>query len=292
MRTLILRFAGVRFLLGMLVLPTAAFAAPQLTITPQQGPSGALFVLTGVGFAPSTTYYLRVAAQDGTRMVEFDEPTIESADDGVILGDFRVDSTAPAGNYLASIATAASDGEVVASIAFAITGMGGVTPAPQIAITPSQASSDELFLLTGTGFAPGEAYTLRIQTENRQATIPLDNPELRADAEGVILSGFTLEATRGEGTYIAEVLTEGGSPTVAASARFTLVAPGASPAPSAVPSPPATGSGGTLPGLPNTGGGGGQGGLPRPAALGLATLGMGVLLTGGWLRRRRDARRR
>ena len=58
------------------------------------------------------------------------------------------------------------------------------------------------------------------------------------------------------------------------------------------PAPPATGTGGTLPGLPSTGAGGGDGGLSRPAALGLAALGAGALVAGGWLVRRREVRRR
>jgi hypothetical protein len=257
------------FLLGLLALPAAAYAGPQVTVSPQQGPSGALFVLTGVGFAPSTTYYLRIAAQDGTRAIEFDDPTTESADDGVIIADLRFSDTVPAGSYVASIATEATGGVVVASATFAITGIGGATSGPHLAITPAQAGGGELFLLTGTGFAPGGAYALRIRTQNRQA-VPLDNAELRADADGVILSGFTLAAARDPGAYVAEVLTTGGTPTIAASAEFTL------PAPSAIPSPPATGTGGQLPGLPNTG----DGGMSAPDG-GFAALLIGSSLVAG-----------
>lgn len=248
MRTMRIRCAGVVILLGLLSLPTVVSAAPQITISPQQGPNGALFVLTGVGFAPSTTHYLRVAAQDGTRTIAFDDPMVESAGDGVIYADFRFGDAVPAGTYVATIATAATGGGIVASATFAITGIGGDIPGPHIAITPAQAGSDDLFLLTGTGFAPGSSYTLRIQSENRQATVPLTDPGLRADPDGVVLAGFALDAARGAGTYIAEVLTTGGSPMVVASGTFTLA--------SAIPSPPATGRGGQLPGLPNTGGGG------------------------------------
>ena len=47
------------------------------TISPQQGPNGALFVVTGVGFAPNTTYYLRVASPDGQRQINFDDANDE-----------------------------------------------------------------------------------------------------------------------------------------------------------------------------------------------------------------------
>ncbi len=253
MRTLTLRFAGVLCLVGLLALQAAARAAPQLTITPRHGADGALFVLTGVGFAPSTTYHLRLAAQDGARAIVLADPAMafaESASDGVLLAAFRVGGAVPAGAYVAQVATAPAGGEIVAAAPFALSGAGGAAAGPQLALTPAQSREGELVLLTGAGFAPGGAYALRVRAGDRQAPIALEHPDLRADADGVILAGVRLAGPPGAGAYSVEVLTAGAAPTVVASAPFTV-----------------------LPDLPPTGGGGMRG----------PTGGAGALLLGGGL---------
>jgi quercetin dioxygenase-like cupin family protein len=55
---------------------------------------------------------------------------------------------------------------------------------------------------------------------------------------------------------------------------------------------PAPGTGAARPGMPRTGAGGAYQGLPPALALGLAALGAGALLAGGWRVRHRAARRR
>src|SRR3954453_5942870 len=89
MRKVALRVAGLLLLVGLLALPaTALAAAPQITITPQEGPNSTLFVVTGVGFTPNTTYYIRIVSADGNTTINFDDPSTTSDNDGVILSGF------------------------------------------------------------------------------------------------------------------------------------------------------------------------------------------------------------
>ena len=196
----------------------------QITISPQQGPNGALFVVTGVGFAPNTTYYIRVASPDGQRQINFDDAKMQSDEDGIVLAGFSFEAATPAGTYVASVATAATGGTVIATVQFNLTGPNGAKPGPSVVITPSQAKGGTTFILTGTGFAPNTAYTLRVQSEDRKLTINFNNSDLKSDADGVILTGFSLASARPAGVYIAEVVSKGANPAVLAGAKFTLLA--------------------------------------------------------------------
>jgi len=195
MRKVALRVAGLLLLLGLLASPASALAAPEITITPQQGPNSTLFVVTGVGFAPSTTYYLRIVSKDGSTTIDFDDPSVQSDSDGIILSGFSFGSAVAAGDYVASITTTATGGQVVASTNFSLSGPSGAPAGPNIVITPSKGPAGDLFILTGTGFTPNTTYTLRVQSEDRQTTISFNNSDLDADSDGVIISGFSL-ATR------------------------------------------------------------------------------------------------
>jgi len=235
MRTRALRLAGLfGLLLGLLALPTVALAAPQITITPKQGPTSTLFLVSGVGFAPSTTYYLRVAPQGGGTPVAFDDASATSDADGVIIAGFSFGGGVPAGPYTASITSTLNGGTVLASTNFTL---GGAKSGPDIAITPAQGKGGDTFILTGTGFAANTTYTLRLQSENRQTTIALNRSDVASDADGTIVSGFSLAASRPAGNYIAEVLTKDAAPTVLAGTTFALTGAAASPSPSASPAP-------------------------------------------------------
>jgi hypothetical protein len=234
MGTRALRLVGLLGLLvGFLALPTVALAAPQITITPKQGPTSTLFLVSGVGFAPSTTYYLRVAPQGGGTPIAFDDASATSDADGEIITGFSFGGGVPAGPYVASITTALNGGTVLATVNFTL---GGAKPGPDIAITPAQGKGGDTFILTGTGFAANTTYTLRLQSENRQTTIPLSRSDVASDADGTIVSGFSLAASRPAGNYIAEVLTKDAAPTVLAGTTFALTGAAATPAPSASPS--------------------------------------------------------
>jgi len=182
-----LRVAGLLLLLGVLAVPASALAAPQITITPRLGPNSTLFVVTGVGFTANTTYYLRIVSQDGKTEINFDDASTQSDADGVLLAGFSFGSAVAAGNYVANITTAATGGTVIASTNFALSGASGTPARPDVVVTPSQGKGGDTFILTGTGFAPNGAYTLRVQTENRQTTISFNNSDLTADADGVSL---------------------------------------------------------------------------------------------------------
>ncbi len=238
MRTRAVRLAGLfGLLLGLLVLPSVVLAAPQITITPKQGPNSTLFLVSGVGFAPSTTYYLRVAPQGSGTPIAFDDASAKSDADGVLIAGFSFGSSVPAGPYVASITSALSGGTVLATVNFTL---GGAKAGPDIAITPAQGKGGDTFVLTGTGFAANTTYTLRLQSEDRKATIALNRSDVASDADGTIVSGFSLAASRPAGNYIAEVLTKDAAPTVLAGTTFALTGAAVTPSPSASPSPSPT----------------------------------------------------
>jgi hypothetical protein len=226
--------------------PPAANPAPragtQITITPRQGPNSTLFVVTGIGFTANTTYYLQIASQDGKAAINFDDASTRSDADGVLLAGFSFGSAVPAGSYTARIATAVSGGPALATTSFTLTGTSGARPGPDVVVTPSQGRGGDTFILTGTGFAPNATFSLRVQTEDRQTTISFNNSDLESDADGVILSGFSLSAQRPTGAYIVEVLSKAATPAVLASTTFSLTGATTAPTPvtSATPSPSAT----------------------------------------------------
>jgi len=216
----------------------APLAGAQLTISPQQGPNATLFVLTGTGFAPNTTYYLQIISRDNGARIKFDNAAAKSDANGIISGGFSFGGNVPAGSYAANIATAAEGGTILATINFTLTGATGTKPGPNIIITPPQGQAGGRFVLTGTGFAAKTTYTLRIQTENRQTTVNFDNSDIAADADGVLLSTFTLAAARPAGAYIAEIISKGTDPQVVTGTRFTLTTANTStPTPSPQPAP-------------------------------------------------------
>jgi hypothetical protein len=196
----------------------------RLSVTPDQGPNSTLFIVTGTGFAPSTTYYLQIARQDGSSQVAFADPSLASSSQGLIAEGFKLGQTAPAGDYVARITSAANGGTTFASANFRLTGPNGQPTGPRLSVTPSEAQAGgTIFVLAGTGFAPNTPYTLRIQSEDRQTTIPFQNPNLPSDADGVILSGFSLASGRQPGVYILEIISTGASPQVVAGTTFRIV---------------------------------------------------------------------
>lgn len=209
--------------------PTLGQPNAQLTISPQQGPNGTLFVVTGTGFTPNTTYYLQVINRDNGGRIKFDNATTRSNANGLIADAFSFGNAVPAGSYAANIATAPDGGTTLATTNFTITGPNGTKPGPNLVVTPSQGPAGSRFALTGTGFAPNTTLTLRIQTENRQTTINFNNSDITSDADGVILSTFGLGSSRPAGVYIVEIISKGSSPQVITGTRFTLLAVASAP---------------------------------------------------------------
>ena len=245
MRRSVLRIVGVMFLVSMLAIPaTVAAATPQITITPTQGPNGTAFVLTGAGFTANTTYYLRIAAQDGSGNINIPDPSVKSTADGFLLRGFSFGSNTPAITFIATIASAPTGGQVLATTTFTLTGPNGAKPGPQVVITPSEGQAGDppggtRFAVTGTGFAPNSTYNFRVSSEDRTTVLNFGNADITSDELGVLLSVFNLAGARPAGVYIAEVLSKGATPTVVASATFRVTsgATAPSPSPSATPAP-------------------------------------------------------
>jgi hypothetical protein len=208
----------------------------RLSVTPNQGPNSTLFIVTGTGFAANTTYYLQIAKQDGSGQVNFSDASLKSNSQGIIAEGFKPSQSAAAGDYVARIASAPTGGTVLASANFRLTGPTGPAVGAHLSITPPEGQAGStVFVAVGTGFTPGASYTFRIQTEDRQTTIPFDNPNVFADADGVIITNFSLASGRPAGLYIAEAITKEASPQVVAGANFRIT--GGSPQPGPSPSP-------------------------------------------------------
>ncbi len=210
----------------------APLPGAQLTISPQQGPNSTLFVVTGSGFAPNTTYYLQVINRDSGARIPFDKATTKSNANGLLADAFSFGSNVPAGPYAANIATTAESGTILATANFTLTGANGAKPGPHLVVTPPQGQAGGRFVITGTGFAAKTTYTLRIQTENRQITV-VNSTDVITDADGVLLVPFAPPTTASPGVYIVEIIGKGANPQVITGVKFTLTAASAgTPAPS------------------------------------------------------------
>ena len=112
--------------------------------------------------------------------------------------------------------------------------------APSITISPGSGAVGDYFTVTGIGFDPNVAYTFRIQSQDRQATLGNSATFVQVAADGTFTNRFNIVSDRPAGTYIGEVLTAGNNPTVVAGATFVLTGPAGAPtatavAPTAVP---------------------------------------------------------
>lgn len=88
-----------------MALPLGAAAAPQLTVTPNEGPTNTIFIVTGTGFAPSTAYYFLVSSQDGKVEIVFEDP-ITATSAGIIITSIKSLAIFPVGGYVAEISPA------------------------------------------------------------------------------------------------------------------------------------------------------------------------------------------
>jgi hypothetical protein len=221
--------------------PQSPLPNARLSVTPDQGPNGTHFVVTGTGFAPDTTYYLQVARGDGSDPLNFSDPALKSNIAGIFSRSFQFGPNAPQGTYVARIASAPTGGTIFASANFTLTGPNGQPTGPRLSVTPPEEQpNSRIFVATSTGLTPNAGYTLRVQTEDRQTTVALDNPNGTADANGTLQIHFGMGYDRPAGRYIAEIISTGSSPQVVAGAIFRLVGP--APPPSASPSPSAPGA--------------------------------------------------
>ncbi len=204
--------------------PAATPRTPaQLTISPQIGPNSTMFAVTGAGFVPNNTYYLRVTNVDNGARIIFDDTVVTSSNTGIIATEFSFGSTVPAGTYTASIATAPNGAALVATANFVINGPDGMKPGPNLVVTPPQGQPGARFIVTGTGLAPKTAYDVRIRPESGQAAI-VSAAAIATDEDGILYFPFNPPLATPAGTYIAELLRQGSATQVVAAVRFTIVA--------------------------------------------------------------------
>jgi len=200
--------------------PTPRIPA-QLTISPPIGPNSTMFAVTGTGFVPNNTYYLRVTNVDNGAQIIFEDTAVTSSNTGIIATEFSFGTTVPAGTYTASIATAPNGSSLVATVNFVINGPDGMKPGPNLVITPPQGQPGGRMIVTGTGLAPKTAYDVRIRPANGQ-TIIVGASALSTDEDGILYFPFNPPLTTPAGTYIAEVLRQGSDTQVVVAARFAL----------------------------------------------------------------------
>jgi hypothetical protein len=204
--------------------PAATPRTPaQLTISPQVGPNSTLFAVTGAGFVPNNTYYLRVTNVDNGARIVFDDTAVTSSNTGIIATEFSFGTTVPAGTYTASIATAPNGASLVATVNFTINGPDGAKPGPNLVVTPPQGQPGARMIVTGTGLAPKTAYDVRIRPENGTAAI-VSAAALSTDEDGILYFPFNPPLATSAGAYIAELLRQRSDTQVVVALRFTIVA--------------------------------------------------------------------
>ena len=199
-------------------LPTTPAA---LTISPQIGPNGTLFAVTGTGFVPNNTYYLRVTNVDNGARIIFDDTAVTSSNTGIIATEFSFGTTIPAGTYTASIATALNGAALVATVNFMLNGPDGMKPGPNLVVTPPQGQPGARMIVTGTGLAPKTAYDIRIRSENGSAVI-VSTSALSSDEDGTLYFPFNPPPATLPGSYVAEIMRQGSDSQVIVAARFAL----------------------------------------------------------------------
>lgn len=181
-----------------------------------------MFAVTGAGFVPNSTYYLRVTNVDNGARIIFEDTAVTSSNTGIIATEFSFGTTVPAGTYTASIATAPDGAALIATVNFVIDGPDGARPGPNLVVTPPQGQMGARFIVTGTGLAPKTAYAVRIRPERGTAAI-ISAAALSTDEDGILYFPFNPPLATPAGTYIAELLRQGSDTQVVVAARFTLI---------------------------------------------------------------------
>lgn len=268
-----IRLAGLLLLLGLLVTPATALAAPTITITPTAVPRGGEVTITGSGFAPNAALTAILEVEGGRRVPVAD---LTAAADGTIRLAFRIPTSAPVapgGTTVTLLILARADQAVLARDQLTVTDAPPVT-AEQVTITPPAGPAGTRFVATGTGFKAGDSLRLGIAPS---ATGPQSPPERQVNL-GTVQVGP-------DGRFTATVDSTGYPPE-----QYDFVAFTSAPGPPFVARFTVTAAG--APGLPNTGGGGSIG----QSAYAWWTLGGLLILAGvglgSGLRRGRPRRER
>ena len=268
------RLIGLALLLGLLLVPATALAAPTITIIPAAVPRGGEVTVTGGGFAPNATL-TAILEVDGGRRVPLAD--LAAAADGTLRFTFRIPTSVPVvPTTVALLLLARADQTVLARGELTVTDAPPVT-AEQVAITPPSGPAGTRFVATGTSFTPGVSLRLVITPSATGAqTLPerqVNLGRIQVGADGHF--SVTIDSTgyRSEQYDLVGFTDAPGPPLIV---RFTVTP-------------------GNAPGLPNTGGGGGAG-RPMvtllPLAGALLAVGLGLLGIGRPRRARRCRRQK
>ena len=147
MRVLVLRLTGIFALLGLLAVPSAVLAQPDLSVVPPAGPIGTRFDFFGSGFAGPASVV--VVVRDPTGREDRGGPPGSVGASGVLRANSSWDSAPgePLGVYTVIIETL--DGAILATATFMVTGTGTAGAPAASPTVPSQSSP--VASPTGTG---------------------------------------------------------------------------------------------------------------------------------------------
>jgi hypothetical protein len=260
-----------------------ASAAPPLDVAPASGPVGTTFAIRGTGFPPLARLTYTVIDPTGVRhpgvLSGAPRQANNMADANgnfVVASPWLAEPGEPAGVYTAVVPPADDPANVLASVAFTVTGPGGAaaTPVPTppaagtLTITPPSGGFGTKFSFSGRGFAPDTTYRLQMigpagtvayeegETTNLEGRFALVVHPDRGDPVGIytvrVLAADGTEAARATLTYTGEATTA----TVAARAQATatraatptVTAPTSAAPTAAVGALPLSGGGGRAPG--------------------------------------------
>ena len=221
---LVARLAGLSLLGGLLLASAPALAAPAITITPGAVARGGEVAVSGNGFSPDAPLAAVLEVENGRRVPAAD---FAAAPDGTFLLPLKIPASAPGGGPVGLLILSRPDGAVLARGDFAVTDALPVT-AEQVTVAPAAGAVGTRFVVTGSGFPPGESLRLAAAPTATGAQTPperqVDLGTIRVGADGrftVPLDSTRLAAEPYDVVAIAAAL---GPPYVA---RFTVTPRGA-----------------------------------------------------------------
>lgn len=144
----------IAVLLGLVLLPASALAAPALTVTPAAIPRGGTATVTGTGFAPNATLELFVA------LANFHNARVKLADltaraDGGFTTTVRPNSASQPGPVRLIIVSGGVD---LAPATLTVTDAPSIAP-ERLTVTPGAGPTGTRFTATGAGLAAGTTVT-------------------------------------------------------------------------------------------------------------------------------------
>jgi hypothetical protein len=216
-------------------------SAPTLTIDPAHGPSGSTITLGGQGYGPGASYTICIVPSNDQGC----------GYEGVVLGELTADGNgmvppsttvvipgSQAGAFSIGVFLPNSNPVLLAIADYTV-------DAPTLTLAPAAGPGGSQVAASGTGYAPGAAYTLcLVPAEATQCGgVGTYVGTFSAGANGDIPAGTVATMPSGAaGNYLLGVLVTSSTPELIVTAPIALtagtVAPSASPAPSTAPPSP------------------------------------------------------